>query len=229
MIRRVLGAGVLCVALGAVIAAQTKAVPRPAALPPGQQPPGESAAPDGYQPLPAWLGQTRAPAPAKTETFTVETFAEGLNGAWFRFLPDGRILLGERNGRIRIVGKDGKAGEPLAGMPSNMFARRRAGALRVLPDRSFATNRTIYFTYAVLPAGADPAKQRSPAHVHVASAKISADDKSLEGVKDLLDAEGTGGRLVQGNDGTLLRDVHGAGRARHQLERVDAAAGSSTA
>ena len=202
MIRRALGAGVVCVALGAVIAAQTKAVPRPAALPPGQQPPGESAAPDGYQPLPAWLGQTRAPAPTKTETFTVETFSEELNAAWFRFLPDGRILLGERNGRIRIVGKDGKAGEPLAGMPPNMFGQGQA-LFSVLPDRSFAANRTIYFTYAVLPAGADPVKQRSPAHVHVASAKISADDKSLESVKDLLDAEGTGGRLVQGNDGTL--------------------------
>src|SRR4026209_1146562 len=101
MIRRVVSAAVLCVAaLGSVIAAQTGTVPRPPALPPGQQPPGESAAPDGYQPLPAWLGQTRAPAPAKTETFTVETFAEGLNGLAFHFLPDGRVLVGEREGRL---------------------------------------------------------------------------------------------------------------------------------
>jgi aldose sugar dehydrogenase len=206
MIRRVVAAGLLSFALGSLIAAQTKMVPRPAALPPGQQPPGESAAPDGYQPLPAWLGQTRAPAPAKSETFIVETFAEGLNGAWFRFLPDGRILLGERNGRIRIVGKDGKAGEPLAGMPSNMFVPQGQGQslFSVQPDRNYATNRTIYFTYAVLPAGADVAKQRTPAHVHVASAKISTDDKRLEGVKDLLDAEGTGGRVIQANDGTLF-------------------------
>ena len=205
MIRNVLVAGVACVALGSVMAAQTRTVPRPAALPPGQ-PQGESAAPDGYQPLPAWLGQTRAPAPAKTETFTVETFSEGLNGAWFRFLPDGRILLGERTGRIRIVGKDGKAGEPLAGMPADMFVPQGQGQslFSVQPDRNFAANRTIYFTYAVLPQGADPAKQRTPAHVHVASAKISTDDKRLEGVKDLLDAEGTGGRVVQGADGTLL-------------------------
>jgi len=74
----------------------------------------------------------------------------------------------------------------------------------VCPDKNFATNRTIYFTYAVLPAGVDPASQRSPAHVHVASARISADEKRLEGVKDLLDAEGTGGRVIQANDGTLL-------------------------
>ena len=206
MIRRVLTAGMVCVALGSVMTAQTRTVPRPPAQPPGQQPQGESAAPDGYQPLPAWLGQTRAPAPAKSETFTVETFTEGLNGAWFRFLPDGRILLGERNGRIRIVGKDGKAGEPLSGMPADMFVPQGQGQslFSVQPDKNFAANRTIYFTYAVLPPGADVAKQRTPAHVHVASAKISADDKRLEGVKDLLDAEGTGGRVVQGADGTLF-------------------------
>jgi len=203
MIRGSLVVGVCCVALGAVLAAQTKTVPRPPAQPAGQQPPGESAAPDGYQPLPLWLGQTRAPMPAKVETFAVETFAQGVNGAAFQFLPDGRILLAEKNGRIRIVGKDGKLSEPLAGMPPDMFTTGQS-VYSAQPDKGFATNRTIYFTYAVLPAGADPAKQRSPTHVHVASAKISADDKGLEGVKDLLDAEGTGGRVIQANDGTLL-------------------------
>jgi glucose/arabinose dehydrogenase len=205
MIRRSFVAGIACIALSAGLIAQSKVVPRPPALPQGQQPPGESAAPDGYQPLPQWLGQTRAPAPVKTETFTVETFAEGVNfnGAAFQFLPDGRILLAEKNGRIRFVGRDGKIGEPLAGMPSDMYTMGQS-LFNVYPDKGFATNRTIYCTYAVLPAGADPVKQRSPAHVHVASARISADDKGLEGVKDLLDAEGTGGRVIQAADGTLL-------------------------
>jgi glucose/arabinose dehydrogenase len=203
MFRGVLVVGAVCVVAGAVLAGQAKTVPRPPAQAPGQAPAGESAAPDGYQPLPQWLGQTRAPAPEKTEAFTVQTFAEGLNGAAFRFLPDGRILLGERNGRIRIVGKDGKPSEPLAGMPADMYATGQS-LFSVQPDRAFATDRTIYFTYAVLPAGADPTKQRSPAHVHVARARISADEKRLEDVKDLLDAEGTGGRVLQANDGTLL-------------------------
>jgi glucose/arabinose dehydrogenase len=202
MIRRVLATGVIGMVLVSVMTAQTT-VPRPPAPAPGQQPQGESAAPDGYQPLPAWLGQTRAPAPARSESFTVDTFTEGLNGAWFRFLPDGRILLGERTGAIKIIGKDGKAGAALTGMPANMFAPGQA-LFSVQPDRNFATNRTIYFTYSVLPAGADPARQRSPAHVHVASATISADDTSLQNVKDLLDAEGTGGRVIQADDGTLL-------------------------
>jgi len=205
MIRKLFVTGAACVALGAVMMnAQTKTVPWPAALPPGQQPPGESATPDGYAPIPQWLGQTRAPAPAKTETFTVETFADGLNGAGsFHFLPDGRILVGERAGRIKIVGKDGKISEPLDDMPKNMFLRGQA-LYEVEPDKNFATNRTIYMTYAVLPEGTDATKQRTAGHLHVVSAKISTDDKRLENVKDLLDAEGTSGHVVQANDGTLF-------------------------
>jgi len=117
MIRRVLAAGVLGVALTAVIAAQTKTVPRPPAQPAGQQPPGESAAPDGYQPLPAWLGQTRAPAPAKSETFTVDTFAEGgfTEPRWMALAPNGDVFLSDaRSGKIivlRDANKDGVAEE----------------------------------------------------------------------------------------------------------------------
>ena len=203
MIARILGVGMVCVALSSALAAQTKTVPRPAALPPGQQPPGESTAPDGYQPLPQWLGQTHAPAPAKPEAFVVETFATGTNGAGFQFLPDGRILLAERNGVIRIVGKDGTLSDPLTGMPSDM-SKTGQSLYSVERDKDFAANRTIYFTYAVIPAGVDPATQRSPAHVHIARARISADDKGLEAVRDLLDAEGTGGRVIQASDGTLF-------------------------
>jgi len=200
MIERVLCAGVACVAVTIVLSGQTKTVPRPPAGPP---PAGDSALPDGYQPQPQWLGQTRAPAPAKTAAFTVETFATGTNGASFQFLPDGRILLGERNGHIRIVGKGGALTEPLGGMPPDM-ATTGQSLFSVERDKQFATNRVIYFTYAVVPAGVDPTTQRSPAHVHVASARIAADEKSLEAVKDLLDGEGTGGRVIQANDGTLL-------------------------
>jgi glucose/arabinose dehydrogenase len=193
-----------CVAGVVALHAQTaRVVPRPPAQAPGTQPPGESAAPDGYAPIPQWLGQTRASAPAKTVTYDVQTVAEGVNGAWFQFLPDGRPIVAEKNGRIRIVGKDGKLSAPLAGMPANMYTMGQS-LYSVQPDRHFATTRMIYFAYAVLPDGVDATKQRSPSHVHVASAKISADDARLEDVKDLLDAEGTGGRVIQANDGTLF-------------------------
>lgn len=203
MIRRTVIAGAACLALGSLVTiAQTRVVPRPPAPVPGAQT-TDSAAPDGYQPLPQWLGQTRAPAPARTERFSVDTVASGFTGASFRFLPDGRIILAEQNGRLKLVGKDGAVSEPLTGMPSNMYGRGRS-LYDVVLDRNFSTNRTLYLAYAVLPEGADPAKQASPTHMHIASARLAAGDKGLEGVKDLLDAEGTGGRLIQAPDGTLL-------------------------
>jgi glucose/arabinose dehydrogenase len=178
--------------------------PRPPAPVPGAPPEG-SAAPDGYAPIPQWLGQTRAPHPAPSKAspaFEVETVASGLNGAFcFSFLPDGRILVGERPGHIKIVSKDGAVSE-VGGLPSNLYARN--GLFEVRADRAFATNRLVYLTYLVLPEGVDPTKVRSPGVLVVARATLSADGKRLEDVHQLLDAEGTGGRLIQARDGTLL-------------------------
>jgi glucose/arabinose dehydrogenase len=190
------------------MAAQTaQLIPRPPAQAPGPGKPEDgSAAPDGYAPIPEWLGQTRAPRPAKTAAFDIESVAEGLTGAFcFDLLPDGRMIVGERPGRIKIVAKDGKVSEPIEGLPSNLFARGGQGLFEVRPDRAFATNRTIYITYTVLPEGSNPAAlPRSPGVLLVASAKLSLDDRRLENLKVLLNAEGTGGRLIQAPDGTLL-------------------------
>ena len=193
------------VALGsALIAAQTK-VPRPPAQGRGQQPAGESAAPEGYAPIPQWVGQTRAPVAQKTAAFDAQTFADGLNGGFsIHFLPDGRIILGERPGRIKIVGKDGRIGEPIGGLPE-LAAGGPQGLFDVLPDRNFASNRTLYLTYTALPEGADRSNlPRLAGLLRVASAKLSGDDRKLENVKELLNAEGIGGRVIQANDGTLL-------------------------
>jgi aldose sugar dehydrogenase len=82
----------------------------------------------------------------------VETVAKGLDHPWaFAFLPDGRLLVTERPGRVRIVGKDGKLSAPLAGVPK-VFASGQGGLHDVVLDRRFAENRTIYFCYAE-PAG----------------------------------------------------------------------------
>jgi aldose sugar dehydrogenase len=176
-------------------------VSRPAAAAPGTPPQG-SAAPDGYAPIPAWLGQTRAPHPSKTASFDVQTVAEGFTRAFcFSFLPDGRILVGERPGHIKIVSGDGKVSE-VKGLPANLYAPQ--GLFEVRADRAFATNRTIYLTYAALPDGIDASKFKTPGVLLVARATLSADDTALENIKTLLDAEGTGGRLIQANDGTLL-------------------------
>jgi glucose/arabinose dehydrogenase len=78
----------------------------------------------------------------------VETVAKGLDHPWsLAFLPDGRMLVTERPGRMRIVSKDGKLSPALAGVPK-VFAVNQGGLHDVALDRSFAQNRTIYVCYA---------------------------------------------------------------------------------
>jgi glucose/arabinose dehydrogenase len=185
--------------------AQTpRVVPRPPAQPPGA-PPAGSTAPDGYAPVPEWAGQTRAPKPGITVPYDVETVATGImNGFAFHFLPDRRILVTERPGRLRIIDPNGRVSQPLGGLPT-IFSGGPQGLFEAIPDRAFANNRVIFFTFTARPAGdtATPAP-RLAGHLMVARARLAADDSKLDDVTVLLDAEGIGGRLIQAPDATLL-------------------------
>jgi aldose sugar dehydrogenase len=185
--------------------AQTpRGVPRPPTQQPGA-PPAGSTTPDGYAPIPEWAGQTRAPKPGITVPYDVETVATGImSGFAFHFLPDRRLLVTERPGRLRIIDTNGRLSQPLGGLPT-MFAGGPQGLFEAIPDRDFANNRVIYFTFTARPAGdtATPAP-RLAGHVMVARARLAADGSRLEDVKVLIDAEGIGGRLIQAPDGTLL-------------------------
>ena len=91
MFVRVVG---VVLAAAAVTAQGVPPAPRPPAQAGPPRPEDGSAAPDGYAPSPAWLGQTRAPRPAKASSYAVETVAEGISGAFaFDFLPDGRMIV----------------------------------------------------------------------------------------------------------------------------------------
>lgn len=179
------------------------AVPRPPAKPQG--PEAGSPAPDGYTPLPEWLGQTRAPRAARTHAYAVQTVVSGIAGGFsFHFLPDGRIILSERPGRMRIAAADGGLSAPIEGLPE-MYASGPQGLFEVVPDRDFASNRTLYFGYTALPPGPRPATlPRLAGLLMVARARLSADDRRLEDVRVLLNAEGINGRMIQARDGTLF-------------------------
>lgn len=86
--------------------------------------------------------------PSSAGPLKVDTVARGLVHPWaLAFLPDGRMLVTERPGRMRIVGRDGTLSQPLAGVP-RVFAVSQGGLFDVALDRDFARNRAIYFTYA---------------------------------------------------------------------------------
>ena len=85
--------------------------------------------------------------------FRVVTVASGLDRPWaLAFLPDGRLLVTEKPGRMRFVARDGTLSPPLAGVPA-VAAQGQGGLLDVIVDREFATNRMITFCYAEPGAG----------------------------------------------------------------------------
>ena len=93
--------------------------------------------------LPTWPVQAFSSADLKPVPV-----ARGLAQPWgLAFLPDGRMLVTERPGRMRIVGADGRLGEPLQGLPA-VDAKGQCGLLDVVLDPRFAENRWVYWTYA---------------------------------------------------------------------------------
>jgi aldose sugar dehydrogenase len=94
-------------------------------------------------------------APAGAQVFhssagdlAVQTMARGLDHPWaLAFLPDGRMLVTERLGRMRLIAKDGTLSPPLGGVPK-VFASGQGGLLDLALDRGFAQNHTVYFCYA---------------------------------------------------------------------------------
>jgi glucose/arabinose dehydrogenase len=131
----------------------------------------------------------------------VETLAEGLEHPWgLAFLPDGRALVTERPGRLRLVDKGGKLSAPLAGLPE-VYAQGQGGLLDVAVDPQFAQNRTVYLSFAEPgPGGAGTA---------VARAVLGA--SGLEQVRVIYrqvpkvgGGNHFGSRLVFGRDGTLF-------------------------
>jgi glucose/arabinose dehydrogenase len=79
---------------------------------------------------------------------TLETVARGLEQPWaLAFLPDGRMLVTERPGRIRMIGRDGALSEPLAGAPT-VAARGQGGLLDLVLDPDFAQSRLVFATFA---------------------------------------------------------------------------------
>jgi glucose/arabinose dehydrogenase len=107
------------------------------------------AACDGTADASAQTLADRSPTPASTRgVVAVDTVARGLNTPWgLAFLPDGRVLVTERPGTLRIVSLDGTISAPLSGVPA-VYARGQGGLLDVALDPDFATTQRIYLSYA---------------------------------------------------------------------------------
>jgi len=84
----------------------------------------------------------------QTGTVAIEVVARGLENPWgLAFLPDGRMLVTEKSGRLRIVTRKGEISKPIANVP-RVAARGQGGLLDVAPSPNFARDQTIFFSYA---------------------------------------------------------------------------------
>ncbi|WP_421730578.1 PQQ-dependent sugar dehydrogenase [Brevundimonas sp.] len=152
---------------------------------------------------PAFAGQTRAPGLSTDTRMLVSTIASGLENPWgLALLPDGRWLVTEKPGRLRIITADGQKGEPIAGLPA-VDARGQGGLLDVKVGPNFAQDRMIYWSYAEPRTGGNATS--------VARGVLSADGRRVDNVQVIFRAlpayEGTlhyGSRLAFAPDGKLF-------------------------
>ena len=94
------------------------------------------------RPLPA------GPQHSEQHTFRFETVAEGLDVPWsLTFLPDGRMLVTERVGRLRLVTRDGLAEQPIEGVPQ-VVVRDEAGLMSVVASPDFAHDSWVYLSFS---------------------------------------------------------------------------------
>jgi glucose/arabinose dehydrogenase len=115
-------------------------------------------------------------AQAQAQGVRPEPVASGLQHPWaVAFLPQGRFLVTERPGRMRVVEADGKLGPALPGLPA-IDAGGQGGLLDVVTDADFAANRRIYFCYSEAAASGGNSTA-------LASATLAADNSRPDGVK----------------------------------------------
>lgn len=118
-----------------------------------------------------------APAAAQPSAVRAQPVASGLQNPWgLAFLPEGRFLVTERPGRMRVVEPDGRIGQPLGGLPE-IVAGGQGGLLDVALDSGFASNRTVYFCYS------EPADKGNGNSTALARARLSDDRTRLEDVR----------------------------------------------
>jgi glucose/arabinose dehydrogenase len=112
-------------------------------------------------------------------------------------LPDGRILVTEKPGRLRIY-NDGSLSAPIEGVPATTYRERKqeqGGLLDVAVDPQFAQNRHIYLAYS------EAAAQQSPD-------QKETNDPRFGGGLDLTDNLLAGGAVARATlDGNRLTDL----------------------
>ncbi len=152
---------------------------------------------------PAFAGQTRIAGTKTSTPFEGTVLTSDLKRPWgITVLPDGRLLITEKEGAMRIVTTAGNISTPLTGLPA-VNASGQGGLLGVTIDPSFPENRMIYWTFSQKIAEGNLTA--------VAKGKLSADEKSIENAMVIYQAKPAyngnlhyGGRIIFDKSGNLF-------------------------
>ncbi|WP_193173421.1 PQQ-dependent sugar dehydrogenase [Nisaea nitritireducens] len=149
--------------------------------------------------------------------FRVTQLAGGLDHPWgLAFLPDGRILVTEREGALRIVGPDGLEPEPVRGTPK-VYASGQGGLLDVVLHPDFSENRLVYLSFAGRGdggAGTEVARGRLVDDALVDLDVIFRQSPKVGGGRHF------GSRLVFAPDGTLFVSMGDRGSYMNEAQNL---------
>jgi len=162
-----------------------------------------------------------AAAPVAQAAPELETVVEGLKTPWaLAFLPDGQLLVTERDGAMRTAKAGAKPGAPIQGVPA-VDAVGQGGLLDVQLDSDFARNRTIYFCYA------EPGANKTNGTA-LARARLSEDLKRLTDVKVIFSQKPKmesrlhfGCRIAEAPDGKLFLSLGERYKGMEQAQTLD--------
>jgi len=193
----IIGLGVACACIGAPLSTTAQ-----------QTVPFENGAPiapAGFEPQPIPAEPIEYDT-AEVMRIRVVPIARGLVNPWsVAFLPDGTMLVTEKEGRLRIIRHDVLDPAPVSGVPA-VRVQGRSGLMEVLLHPQFATNRLIYFSY-LKPVGAE-----RQASLTVARGRF--DGSAITDLKDIFTcgaAVSGPSRLAWGRDGKLYMTTPSSG------------------
>jgi len=131
----------------------------------------------------------------------VTTVAAGLEHPWsVAFLPDGKFLVTERPGRLRVIDSNGNVSAPLQGVPE-VAAVGQGGLLDVVLAPDFAQSRRIYFSYA---EPRDGGNGTSVARARLGAAELTQVEVIFRQLPAVESQGHFGSRLVFARDGSLF-------------------------
>jgi aldose sugar dehydrogenase len=161
--------------------------------------------------------------PSEKGVLRVHTVAEGLEHPWgLAFLPDGRLLVTERPGRMRIIASDGTLSEPLSGVPA-VRAQGQGGLLDVALSPDFAEDATVYWSYSE--PGAGGTQGTALARGRLREGALEGVEVIFRQVPKLRGHHHFGSRIVFADDGSLFLALGDRGD-RQRSQQLDSHVGT---